>query len=153
MKFSFVSKLFSAEKLSLLFMLLAVSLFILNVAMVQASSGETATESKAESTEQVKKVMAADADIDPADGAPFDLADPERIAKGKKQFNTTCAAWCHGQNPVLFVGRTGLTEKYVYETIRDGGGGNLSPMPSWGTTFTPEEIWQLVSYIKSLGKW
>ena len=89
---------------------------------------------------------------DPNEGPPFSLEDPDRVANGEATFNQACASFCHGKNPLLFVGRTGLDQVYVYETIRDGGQGQ-SPMPSWGTTFTPEEIWELVAYIKSLGDW
>lgn len=86
-------------------------------------------------------------------GAPFSLADAERIKAGETQFNQTCAAYCHGKDPVLFVGRTGLDETYVFETIRDGGAGGQSPMPAWGEVFSAEEIWELVAYIKSIGEW
>ncbi|AHB47353.1 hypothetical protein W911_01395 [Hyphomicrobium nitrativorans NL23] len=83
---------------------------------------------------------------------PFDLADPKRIKAGEETFNATCASYCHGQNPTLFIDRTGLSEEYVYDTIRDGGKG-ATPMPPWGDVFTQEEIWELVAYIKSLGSW
>jgi mono/diheme cytochrome c family protein len=83
---------------------------------------------------------------------PFDLSDPKRIEAGRSTFNSTCAAYCHGQNPTLFVDRTGLTEEYVYDTIRDGGKG-ATPMPPWGDVFSREEIWELVAYLKSLGNW
>lgn len=83
---------------------------------------------------------------------PFDLSDPKKIKAGEDTFNATCASYCHGQNPTLFTGRTGLTEEYVYDTIRDGGKG-ATPMPPWGEVFSHEEIWELVAYIKSLGSW
>lgn len=83
---------------------------------------------------------------------PFDLSDPKRIKTGEGTFNATCAAYCHGQNPTLFVDRTGLNEEHVYNTIRDGGKG-ATPMPPWGDVFSHEEIWELVAYLKSLGKW
>lgn len=91
-------------------------------------------------------------DYDPNVGPTFNLEDPNRIKAGESIFNQACAAFCHGKNPILFVGRTGLDQVYVYETIRDGGQGQ-SPMPSWGTTFDTVEIWELVSYLKSLGDW
>ncbi len=98
-------------------------------------------------------ITADDAPPEAASKPPFVLSDTKRIESGKKQFNQTCAAWCHGQDPVLFVEREGLNETFVYKTIRDGGDGDKSPMPSWGGTFTSEEIWELVAYIKSIGKW
>jgi hypothetical protein len=67
-------------------------------------------------------VTADDAPPEAASKPPFVLSDTKRIESGKKQFNQTCAAWCHGKDPVLFVDREGLDEKFVYTTIRDGGG-------------------------------
>jgi mono/diheme cytochrome c family protein len=95
---------------------------------------------------------AQDAPAKNAGTPPFDLSDAKRINAGENTFNSTCAAFCHGQNPTLFVDRTGLSEEYVYDTIRDGGKG-ATPMPPWGDVFNNEEIWELVAYLKSLGKW
>ena len=83
-------------------------------------------------------------------GAPFDLRDPERIESGKALFDSTCASFCHGSEPSLFIGRTDLEPDYVYTVIRDGGRG-ATPMPPWGDILTPEEIWELVAYVRSLG--
>lgn len=84
--------------------------------------------------------------------APFDLADKVRIEAGRSRFHSTCADYCHGHQPALFIDREGLEADYVYNTIRDGGKG-ATPMPPWGEVFTPDEIWELVAYIRSLGKW
>lgn len=81
---------------------------------------------------------------------PFSLTDPARIAAGKSRFDSTCAAFCHGDNPALFIGRTDLERHYVYNTIRDGGKG-ATPMPPWGEVFSAPEIWELVAYVQSLG--
>ncbi|MBU0602457.1 MAG: cytochrome c [Gammaproteobacteria bacterium] len=94
---------------------------------------------------------AADAQ-DSAGAAPFDLADPARIKAGLGRFQSTCADYCHGHQPALFIEREGLEAEYVYNTIRDGGKG-ATPMPPWGEVFTQEEIWELVAYIKSIGNW
>lgn len=83
---------------------------------------------------------------------PFDLEAEDRIRAGKETFESTCAQYCHGYEPPLFIGRTDLEPEYVYNTIRDGGKG-ATPMPPWGDVFTPEEIWELVAYVKSLGDW
>ncbi len=85
-------------------------------------------------------------------GLPFELTSKERILSGRDRFQSTCAAFCHGHEPALFVGRDGLEPQYVFNTIRDGGRG-ATPMPPWGEVFTPEEIWEIVAYLKSLGKW
>lgn len=87
-----------------------------------------------------------------ASAAPFDLGDPARIKSGLALFQSTCADYCHGHQPPLFIDREGLEMEYVFNTIRDGGKG-ATPMPPWGEVFTQEEIWELVAYIKSLGKW
>lgn len=92
------------------------------------------------------KVAAAQDDL----GPPFSLTDPERVKSGKARFDSTCAAFCHGFEPALFIGRSDLEPDYVYATIRDGGRG-ATPMPPWGEIFTPEEIWELVAYVRSLG--
>jgi mono/diheme cytochrome c family protein len=83
---------------------------------------------------------------------PFDLTSKERIVSGRDRFQSTCATFCHGHEPALFIGRDGLEPQYVYNTIRDGGKG-ATPMPPWGEVFSPEEIWEIVAYLKSLGKW
>lgn len=88
----------------------------------------------------------------PAGPAPFDLADPARIKAGQGRFQSTCADYCHGHTPALFIEREGLEAEYVFNTIRDGGKG-ATPMPPWGEVFTQEEIWELVAYIKSIGRW
>lgn len=85
-------------------------------------------------------------------GPPFDLKDASRIAAGKSRFNSTCAQFCHGNEPALFIGRSDLEIDYVFNTIREGGKG-ATPMPPWGEVFEPEEIWELVAYVKSLGTW
>lgn len=80
-----------------------------------------------------------------------DLADPERIQAGKDTFHSTCAEYCHGHEPALFIGRGDeLEPQYIYTTIFNGGQG-ATPMPPWGEVFSEEEIWELVSYIKFLG--
>jgi mono/diheme cytochrome c family protein len=99
--------------------------------------------------------LRADAAGDGASGMeagqpPFDLSDPARIEAGKTRFNSTCAAFCHGDPPALFVGRTDLERAYVFNTIRDGGKG-ATPMPPWGEVFSRDEIWELVAYVRSLG--
>lgn len=84
--------------------------------------------------------------------APFDLRDPARIQAGMARFQSTCADYCHGHKPALFIDRDGLEAEYVFNTIRDGGKG-ATPMPPWGEVFSQDEIWELVAYIRSLGKW
>ncbi|NMG68678.1 c-type cytochrome [Parazoarcus communis] len=89
---------------------------------------------------------------DAAGGPPFDLTDKARVAAGKARYQSGCADFCHGHQPALFIDRQGLDPDYVYNTIREGGRG-ATPMPPWGDVFSPEEIWELVAYLKSLGQW
>ena len=85
-------------------------------------------------------------------GPAFKLTDVKRIAAGRDRFQATCAAFCHGHEPALFINREGLEPQYVFNTIRDGGKG-ATPMPPWGEVFAPEEIWEIVAYLKSIGHW
>ena len=85
----------------------------------------------------------------------FDLTDPARIAVGKKRFNKTCAGYCHGSDGVGgrapdFKGRTDLPDEEAYRTIFHGRR-TSDIMPPWGEAFTPDQIWELVAYIKFLG--
>lgn len=86
----------------------------------------------------------------PAGAPTIDLSDPARISAGKGRFDSTCAAFCHGHAPPLFVGRQDLLPEYAFRMISDGGG-SATPMPPWGDVFTKEEIWELVAYLKFLG--
>ncbi|MFM9914358.1 MAG: c-type cytochrome [Rhizobacter sp.] len=84
----------------------------------------------------------------------FDLTDPARIAIGKKRFNANCAAYCHGAEgsggkTPAFKGNKDFNAQVAFKTITDGRRA-ADVMPAWGKGFTPEEIWELVSYIQFL---
>lgn len=81
---------------------------------------------------------------------PIDLSAPKRIQAGKERFHSTCAEFCHGHEPTLFIGKY-VEPHRAFRTIHDGGGG-ATPMPPWGDVFSEEEIWELVAYITFLGK-
>lgn len=96
--------------------------------------------------------------IDDKQGAekpPFDLSDNSRINIGKKRFNSTCAAYCHGAEggggKVAFKGNLELTPERIYRSILMGKAG-ADIMPPWGRTFTSVEIWELTAYISYLTK-
>src|SRR6185312_4058103 len=84
---------------------------------------------------------------------PF-ARDPAAPAAGRALFNSTCGA-CHGQDatggrgPALNTGNFthGSSDYEIFQTIRGGIAGtempNFSAMPS-------DNIWRLVTYIKSL---
>ena len=80
---------------------------------------------------------------------PFDLTDPRRIEAGKARFHSACADFCHGHEPVLFIGRK-IDPTYAHDVIVNGGRG-ATPMPPWGDVFSSEEIWELVAYLEFLG--
>lgn len=97
--------------------------------------------------------------IDDKQGAikpSFDLSDTSRINIGKKRFNSTCAAYCHGAEGdggkiTAFKGNAQLTPEIIYKTILEGRRG-ADIMPPWGKTFSSEEIWELTAYVSYLTK-
>ena len=85
---------------------------------------------------------------------PF-AADPTAIAAGKGVFDATCVA-CHGPGgvgteraPALDTGRFthGGEDFEIFQTIQKGVPG--TQMPPFGA-LSPEQLWQLVSYVRSL---
>ncbi len=78
---------------------------------------------------------------------------PDAIAAGKKLYQASCQS-CHGgdargaRGPALATGRFehGGDDGQLYQTIRFGIAG--TQMPGFG--LTPDEIWQLVAYLRSL---
>ena len=96
--------------------------------------------------------------------------DSEAIAAGKVLYSISCAA-CHGETgkgdglvsstldpkPASLSDTgmmTDLGDDYLYWRISEGGTGIIenSDMPPWKEIYTEEETWQLVSYIRTLGK-
>lgn len=92
---------------------------------------------------------------------PEDVPNPlqgsqSAIQNGKKLFVQMNCAGCHGYNAQGNMGPN-LTDKYwryggtpvdVFKSIFEG---RPQGMPAWGGKLTNEEIWELVSYIQSLG--
>lgn len=90
-----------------------------------------------------------------AEAPPFDLDDGARIARGKARFASTCAAYCHGAEGIggrapSFKGNPHFTPDAAFKTITEGRRGASDVMPPWGNAFTPEQIWELVAYLKVL---
>jgi len=86
----------------------------------------------------------------------IDLNDPQRIAAGRKRFNRTCAGYCHGfegsgGRAPDFKGRTDLSAEFAFETIWNGREG-ADVMPPWGGALSEEQIWELVAYLRFLGR-
>jgi alcohol dehydrogenase (cytochrome c) len=87
---------------------------------------------------------------------PF-AADSSAVAAGKRVFDATCVA-CHGPGgvgteraPALDTGRFthGGEDFEVFQTIQKGVPG--TQMPPFGS-LSPEQLWQLVSYVRSLSR-
>lgn len=98
-------------------------------------------------------LLAAD-DPEGAKNPPFNLSDETRINIGKKRFNSTCAAYCHGAEGsggkvTPFKGNKELPIDKIYKTIVEGRR-TSDIMPPWGHTFTSAEVWELVAYIHFL---
>lgn len=99
-------------------------------------------------------VLAAAAVHAAAAEPPFDLDDATRVAAGKARFAKTCAAYCHGSEGVggrapSFKGNPHFSAGAAYKVIAEGSRG-ADVMPPWGNSLTPEQIWELVAYLKQL---
>ncbi len=81
---------------------------------------------------------------------PFDLSDSGIVDAGLHLFRQTCTGYCHGAEGRLsrapaLRGRE-FDTRYLYQRIAYGA----PPMPAFQSLLTPEDIWKLVAYIKSL---
>lgn len=82
--------------------------------------------------------------------------DPHAVQEGKKLFSQMNCAGCHGYGATGGMGpnltdtawRYGGAPIDIYKSIYEG---RPQGMPAWGTSLPPQTIWQLVSYIESLG--
>ncbi len=106
------------------------------------------------STNPLRVASASTNAVDPEKTPPFDLADADRIEAGKKRFNRTCVAYCHGHEgsggrTLPFKGRTELTPEFVFKTITNGRRG-ADVMPKWGNSLSAEVRWELTAYIMYL---
>jgi len=99
---------------------------------------------------------AAAESMDPADQStasnPF-AGKPEAAEAGKQIFLQTGCYNCHGVEakgggiaPDLTASK--LDPQQMFNTIHDGRQGTL--MPSWGKQLDSEEIWKVVTYLRSL---
>jgi mono/diheme cytochrome c family protein len=100
---------------------------------------------------------------------PFENLE-EAIAAGGELFAVNCAS-CHGETgmgdgaaaaaldpkPATLADAemmADVTDGYLVWRITEGGIGEPfnSAMPAWGETFNEEQIWQLVSFVRSLSQ-
>lgn len=92
--------------------------------------------------------------------------DTDILSRGEEIFKSNCAS-CHGNtgkgdgvvakslDPAptnISVILSDVSDGYLYWRISDGGGFEpfSSSMPGWKTILSEEEIWQVISYIRSL---
>lgn len=86
---------------------------------------------------------------------PLD-GDANAIAEGHKLFLSMNCAGCHGYDAKGGMGpnltdnywRYGGTPHRIYQSILDG---RPNGMPAWGVALPPKSVWELVSYLQSLG--
>lgn len=82
--------------------------------------------------------------------------DAAAVAEGKGLFASMNCVYCHGTAGSGLIGpaldshgwRYGGTPAQLYNSIHDG---RPKGMPAWGARLPPEQIWELVAYLESLG--
>ncbi|MDB5821862.1 MAG: hypothetical protein JWR21_566 [Herminiimonas sp.] len=82
---------------------------------------------------------------------------PQAVQEGKKLFASMNCAGCHtytakgwmGPNLTDAYWRYGGSDDEIYKSIYEG---RPQGMPAWGKSLPPEQIWQLVAYLKSLAE-
>jgi cytochrome c oxidase cbb3-type subunit 3 len=87
-------------------------------------------------------------------GSPFD-GNPAALADGRTLFNQFNCAGCHGDHggggmgPSLRDGTWiyGHADSQVFSSIAEG---RANGMPAWGMRLNDDQIWKLVTYIKSM---
>lgn len=107
-------------------------------------------------TVAIAPVSAKEAGPEAGKKPPFDLNDEKIINLGKLRYVQTCAGYCHGGGGVggrapNFRDREDLDPEYAYKTIVNGRRAS-DVMPVFGNTFTSSEVWELVAYLKYLGR-
>ena len=84
------------------------------------------------------------------------VGDPVALADGRRLFNWYNCSGCHGghagggmgpslRDPVWLYGDR---DDQIFDTIAHG---RSKGMPAWGSKIPENQIWELVSYIKSMG--
>lgn len=101
--------------------------------------------------------------VGPVPGAPVQSTarsnpygqDPVILADGRRLFVSYNCSGCHGGHAGGGMGPSlrdqdwiyGSSEAQVFNSIAEGRG---KGMPAWGTKLPDDQIWRLVTYIKSL---
>lgn len=86
--------------------------------------------------------------------AADDLRRTDWIAEGRAKFISACS-YCHGQQGEAgkvrsFKERKNWNPQIIHDTITNGRIRGANIMPPWGGSIPDDEIWKIVSYIKSL---
>ena len=135
------------------------------LALVLCLGLNTACESNEQSTPESNKIRPEppaeySSLINPHEGKP------EAESSGREIFRIHCVM-CHGENgagdgpvasslkpkPVSFAAdQDKLSDAYLYWRISEGGLMKpfSSAMPSWKSILSEEEIWQMISYLRTL---
>jgi cytochrome c oxidase cbb3-type subunit 3 len=87
-------------------------------------------------------------------GSPF-TGNPAALADGRLLFNQFNCAGCHGDHGGGGMGPSlrdvtwlyGHDDAQVFSSIAEG---RAHGMPAWGTRLNDDQIWKLVTYIKSM---
>jgi mono/diheme cytochrome c family protein len=98
---------------------------------------------------------------------PFD-GDADAISAGAELFSATCES-CHGPQgkgdgpaaaaldprPATLADAdmmADMTDGYIFWRITEGGAMEPfnSAMPAWGSTFSEQEVWQLIAFLRTL---
>lgn len=122
----------------------------------KAPAATTSTAEATPAAAAVAPVPAKEAGPEAGKKPPFDLNDEKIINLGKLRYTQTCAGYCHGGGGVggrapNFRDRDDLDPEYAYKTIVNGRRAS-DVMPVFGNTFTSTEVWELVAYLKYLGR-
>ena len=96
----------------------------------------------------------ADAAVQAARPSDDDLRRSDWIADGRKKFISVCA-YCHGSKGNAgkvksFTERENWDPQVIHDVIVNGRTRGANVMPPWGGSIKDDEIWRIVSYIKSL---
>ena len=90
-----------------------------------------------------------------AEPSAEELADPQWVQAGRTKFIAT-RSYCHGSEGDAgknrpFRERIDWDAMQIYSVISEGRQRAANVMPAWKGAIPEAQIWQIVSYIKSLG--
>ncbi len=159
-----------------------LAILLIGVIVLAACSGSTSEPSESTSSDQVAEEEHDEGETSDDDHGHVEVpaefedfvnpldGDIEASAAGKALYAITCAA-CHGPTGLGDGGAAaaldpkpstladadmiaGLSDAYLYWRISEGGAMEPfnSSMPPWRASYSEDQIWQLVTYIRSLSE-